>query len=44
MLTWLLIASSLARPEDKLRYEDEIEKLRLTDEQRRAILVKAGMR
>ncbi len=44
MLEWLVLASHHARIEDKLPYEAELEKLRLADDQRRAILAKAGIR
>lgn len=42
-LEWLVIESAKARGEVRLVYEDELEKLRLTDEQRQAILKKAGL-
>lgn len=41
---WLVIESAKAPTETKLIYEDEIEHLRLTDEQRSAILKKAGLK
>ena len=40
---WLIIESSKATGEKRLVYEDEIERLRVTDEQRQAILKKAGL-
>lgn len=40
---WLVIESSKANGEKRLVYEDELERLRLTDEQRQAILKKAGL-
>ena len=42
-LEWLVIESAKATGEHRLVYEDELEKLRLTDEQRQAILKKAGL-
>lgn len=42
-LDWLVIESARAKGEERLPYEDELEKLRLTDEQRAAILKKAGL-
>lgn len=42
-LDWLVLESAKARGEVRLVYEDELEKLRLTDEQRQAILKKAGL-
>lgn len=42
-LDWLVIESAKAQGEARLLYEDELEKLRLTDEQRQAILKKAGL-
>lgn len=42
-LDWLVIESARAQGEARLLYEDELEKLRLTDEQRQAILKKAGL-
>jgi HEAT repeat protein len=42
-LEWLVIESAKAKGEVRLVYEDELEKLRLTDEQRQAILKKAGL-
>ncbi|MBI3183364.1 MAG: HEAT repeat domain-containing protein [Myxococcales bacterium] len=44
MLEWLVLASHHAGTDDKLRYEAELEKLRLADDQRRAILAKAGIK
>lgn len=43
-LDWLVIESSKAKGEERLPYEDELEKLRLSDEQRAAILKKAGLK
>lgn len=40
---WLVIESAKAQGEHRLVYEDELEKLRVTDEQRQAILKKAGL-
>lgn len=40
---WLVIKSHLARADDKLLYETELESLRLTDAQRSAILKKAKL-
>lgn len=42
-LDWLVIESARAKGEQRLVYEDELEKLRLSDEQRQAILKKAGL-
>jgi HEAT repeat protein len=42
-MDWLVIESAKAKGEDRLPYEDELEKLRLSDEQRQAILKKAGL-
>lgn len=42
-LDWLVIESAKAKGELRLVYEDELEKLRVTDEQRQAILKKAGL-
>lgn len=42
-LEWLVIESAKARGEFRLIYEAELEKLRLTDEQRQAYLKKAGL-
>jgi HEAT repeat protein len=41
---WLVIKSFLAKAEDKLIYENELEPLRLTDAQRSAILKKANLK
>jgi HEAT repeat protein len=43
-LDWLVLKSFQANGEEKLPYERELEALRLTDDQRRAILGKAGIR
>jgi HEAT repeat protein len=43
-LEWLVLASHRANGEDKLVYETQIEALRLSDDQRKAILGKAGIR
>jgi HEAT repeat protein len=40
---WLVIESAKAEGEHRLAYEDELEKLRVSDEQRQAILKKAGL-
>lgn len=42
-LEWLVIESAKATGEHRLVYEDELEKLRLTDELRQSILKKAGL-
>ncbi len=42
-LDWLVLESARAKGEVRLVYEDELEKLRLSDEQRQAILKKAGL-
>jgi HEAT repeat protein len=42
-LEWLVLESAKAKGEVRLVYEDELERLRLTDEQRQAILKKAGL-
>ncbi|MGV3625331.1 MAG: HEAT repeat domain-containing protein [Archangium sp.] len=42
-IDWLIIESSKASGEKRLVYEDELEKLRITDEQRQAVLKKAGL-
>lgn len=42
-LTWLVLESTKAQGEKRLVYEDELERLRITDEQRQAILKKAGL-
>lgn len=42
-LDWLVVESSKAQGEQRLYYEDELERLRLTDEHRQAILKKAGL-
>lgn len=42
-LDWLIIESSKTSGEKRLVYEDELEKLRVTDEQRQAVLKKAGL-
>lgn len=43
-LDWLVLASFQALGEDRLPYEKELETLRLTDDERRAILRKAGIK
>ncbi len=43
-LEWLVLVSHLSKPDDKLIIEEELEKLLLTDERRKAILRKAGLR
>lgn len=43
MLDWLVLASFQAQGEEKLAYEKELETLHLADDQRKAILRKAGM-
>jgi HEAT repeat protein len=42
MLDWLVLASAHASPEDKGPYERELEVLQLQDDQRKAILARAG--
>ena len=42
-LEWLVIESAKAQGEHRLVYEDELEKLRITDEQRQGFLKKAGL-
>jgi len=42
-LEWLVIESAKAKGENRLVYEDELERLRLTDELRQSILKKAGL-
>lgn len=42
-IDWLIIESSKANGEQRLVYEDEIERLRVSDEQRQAVLKKAGL-
>ncbi|HEX4622613.1 MAG TPA: HEAT repeat domain-containing protein [Myxococcaceae bacterium] len=43
MLDWLVLASFHAKPEEKDAYERELELLQLQDDQRKAILGKAGL-
>lgn len=43
-LEWLVLASHRANGEDKLVYEAQLEAVRLSDDQRKAILGKAGIR
>jgi HEAT repeat protein len=43
-LNWLVIESAKAVGDDRLAYENQLEKLRLTDEARQAILEKAGLK
>lgn len=43
-IDWLVLESAKAVGEDRLFYEDQIEKLRLSDEARQAILKKAGLK
>jgi HEAT repeat protein len=43
MLDWLVLASFHAKGDEKLSYEKELEVLRLADDQRSAILRKAGV-
>ena len=43
-LEWLVLASNRANGEAKLVYESQLESLRLSDDQRKAILAKAGIR
>ena len=43
MMSWLVLASWNAKGEEKLVYETELETLRLADDERRAILRKAGV-
>jgi len=42
-LEWLVIESAKAKGDMRLLYEDELEKLRVSDEQRQTILKKAGL-
>lgn len=42
-LEWLVLASHLSRPDDKLTIEAELERLMLTDDRRKQILKKAGI-
>lgn len=43
MLDWLVLASFQAQGDEKLAYEKELEALHLADDERKAILRKAGM-
>jgi HEAT repeat protein len=43
MLGWLVLASWKANGEEKLAYEKELETLHLADDERKALLRKAGM-
>jgi HEAT repeat protein len=43
MLDWLVLASFHAKPDEKDAYERELELLQLQDDQRKAILSKAGL-
>jgi hypothetical protein len=43
MLSWLVLASWNAKGEEKLTYEKELETLHLADDERKALLRKAGM-
>jgi HEAT repeat protein len=43
-LDWLVLTSFQSNGDDKLPYEKELETLRLADDQRRAILAKAGIK
>jgi HEAT repeat protein len=43
MLSWLVLASWNAQGEEKLTYEKELETLQLADDERKALLRKAGM-
>jgi HEAT repeat protein len=43
-LEWLVVSSFKATGEDKLYYEKELETLRLADDQRKAILARAGIK
>lgn len=43
MADWLVLESYKASGDDRLRYEDEIEKLRLSDEERKAVLRRAKL-
>ncbi len=43
MLEWLVVASFQAQGDEKLAYEKELETLQLADDERKAILRKAGM-
>lgn len=42
-LDWLVLEASKANADDRLVFEDELERLRVTDEQRQGILKKAGL-
>ena len=44
MLDWLVVKSFETNGEEKLAYERELEALLLADDQRRAILAKAGIK
>lgn len=43
MSDWLVLESYKAAGDDRLKYEDEIEKLRLSDEERKAVLRRAKL-
>ncbi len=43
-VAWLVLESARADGEAKLVFEDELEKLRVTDEQRNDVLKKAGLK
>ncbi|HLM47758.1 MAG TPA: HEAT repeat domain-containing protein [Myxococcaceae bacterium] len=43
MMSWLVLASWNAKGEEKLTYEKELETLHLADDERKALLRKAGM-
>ncbi|MFL5347901.1 MAG: HEAT repeat domain-containing protein [Hyalangium sp.] len=43
MLEWLVVASFQAKGDEKLAYEKELETLQLADDERKAILRKAGL-
>jgi HEAT repeat protein len=44
MMEWLVLSSHTAKDDDKLLFERELETLRLPDDQRKAILAKAGIK
>ncbi|HZI03703.1 MAG TPA: HEAT repeat domain-containing protein, partial [Archangium sp.] len=43
MMSWLVLASWKAQGEEKLAYEKELETLHLADDERKALLRKAGV-
>lgn len=44
MIAWLVLASAQAQGEARFPYEDQLDQLQVTAEQRKAILVQAGLR